>query len=421
VKAICAAAGVVALLSGAPDIGDARMDRTEQWFSAVTRHRPGVLDDALHDVSWFNIPAVQMLMTDAQTVVALMRRPSAIDFRTTDGKKQIRVSYAPGQVERLRALAKRLAPRELNEALSAQRVSEILKRAALLETDLAMLRVTEPLTPGAAGTAFRFRIQLADGHPGPINQSPVHWDLARKMLELLPDPSHDAMVRAWYIATIAYNENREEHETVHVSQALALFPDDATVLFFAGGLHQAYASERIQAVVRRVHLPPGMSVDVGSAHSELQLAEKLFRKAVAADPENSEIRLHLGRVLGLLGHHPDAAAELQRAAAAIDDPLNQYYAALFLGAEQEALGQLDAARTSYERAAEFYPGTQSPYLALSQLAWRRGDRQAALDAIRQAIDAYEGDPWWIYDVAHVRHADALLDALWKPFRAEPGP
>jgi tetratricopeptide (TPR) repeat protein len=145
------------------------------------------------------------------------------------------------------------------------------------------------------------------------------------------------------------------------------------------------------------------------------LAQGFLKKAVAADPNAAEARLHFGRVLGLLGRHQEAAAELSQALDAIDDPANEYYASLFLGREEEALGRYDAARRAYERAASLYPGAQSPHLALSQLAWHGADRGGALKALREALAATDDDPWWTYAVVHARQADALLEELRRPF------
>ena len=106
------------------------------------------------------------------------------------------------------------------------------------------------------------------------------------------------------------------------------------------------------------------------------------------------------------------------------DPQLLYYAELFLGAEEEALGNRDAARVAYEQAAEHFPHAQSPPLALSQLARRYGDRGGALHAIARlfALPADErepkDDPWWWYYVAQARDAEDLLAAMQRPFLAE---
>jgi len=104
----------------------------------------------------------------------------------------------------------------------------------------------------------------------------------------------------------------------------------------------------------------------------------------------------------------------------MSDELLRYYGELFLGAAREALGELDLARAWYSRAADLPPDAQSPHLALSALARRRGDRSAALQEIRRVFELstrndIHDDPWRTYHVSHARHADALYDELIRPF------
>lgn len=93
-----------------------------------------------------------------------------------------------------------------------------------------------------------------------------------------------------------------------------------------------------------------------------------------------------------------------------------------LGSAEEAQAGYDAAGAAYERAAALFPRAQSPRLALSNLARRRGDLATALRAMRPlfdiaADDVQQDDPWWVYYTAHGRHAADLLSAVWQPFLA----
>jgi tetratricopeptide (TPR) repeat protein len=139
---------------------------------------------------------------------------------------------------------------------------------------------------------------------------------------------------------------------------------------------------------------------------------------------HAEARLRLGRTLGLLDRHVDAASELRAASASLAAAEQRYYSDLFLGAEEEALGQFEAARAAYERAREAYPRAQSPYLALSALARHRGDRAGALHATQEMFalskDPARNDPWWSYFVVGARKAEDWLDELRRRFkRAQP--
>ncbi len=154
---------------------------------------------------------------------------------------------------------------------------------------------------------------------------------------------------------------------------------------------------------------------MGSAGAELRQARTSLRRAVELDPQFHEARLRLGRVIGQLGGHRDAAVELRVVAQGARDPLVLYYARLFLGVEEEALGRLDAARDAYEAAAALYPRAQTPGLALAQLSWRGGDRAAARAAILEALSVEdragpaESDPWWDYLISPGRHAAAFFE------------
>jgi tetratricopeptide (TPR) repeat protein len=199
---------------------------------------------------------------------------------------------------------------------------------------------------------------------------------------------------------------------VHLARALRLFPADPDIVAANGRLHETYASPEIQ-----LFLETGAHVNgpilIGSLRSNLRQAETFFSRAVELDGGFAEARLHLGRVVGLEGHHEDAANELRRVAAAAGDSLTQYYAWLFLGAEEQSLGHPVSARESFDKAADLYPRAQSPYLALSQLARSSGDRLGALRAIQQVLalsadDRQREDPWWTYLAGSAVKAQTLL-------------
>ena len=141
---------------------------------------------------------------------------------------------------------------------------------------------------------------------------------------------------------------------------------------------------------------------------------------VSRDEAHAEARLRLGRTLGQLDRHADAASALRAASKSLADSQQRYYSDLFLGAEEEALGRFEAARAAYERARRAYPRAQSPYLALSKLARRTGDRAGALRTTEEMFDLSKdparNDPWWSYFVVGARHAEDWLDALRRPFK-----
>jgi tetratricopeptide (TPR) repeat protein len=167
-------------------------------------------------------------------------------------------------------------------------------------------------------------------------------------------------------------------------------------------------------------------LDIGSERTELKDAETSFRRALTLDQDLTDAHLRLGHVLLTRGQFQEAAYELQLALTASHDRLIQYFGSLYLGAAQERLNHVEPARRSYRHAAELYPKAQSPRLALSALAWRRGERGTALTEIHSVTDppdvgatSRNDDPWWDYDTLPERNVDTLFDALWRPFLLDP--
>jgi hypothetical protein len=401
-----------------------RIERLGRWLEAVERHQPGVADAAVSETAALSIAEVQMLGVDAQSVVVLIRNPSAsILWVAKDGRRTGQLRYTPPEAEALRQLAKRRSRPEIINALKMIEVNTLLKRAALLESDVAMLTPMEggPIVQAPQGAAQRLRMDISDGRQRSLQQMPVHWELARKMLDLvLPDPTKDDTVIAWYHATMAHMQWTQEHDIDHFARARELFPSDPVVLFFNGCMHEDFAAELIQQAMRTAKLPSGVSFLVGSDTAELRTAETFLRRAVAADATHVEARLRLARVIGQLGRHQDAASELRTVTGSTEDSLLLYYAHLFLGREEEALGHGEEARTAYARAAALYPAAQSPRLALSQLAWHAHNREAALQALEPPVDAVgDDDPWFSYRFMQGRTVDERLAALRQPFLKDP--
>jgi tetratricopeptide (TPR) repeat protein len=141
--------------------------------------------------------------------------------------------------------------------------------------------------------------------------------------------------------------------------------------------------------------------EVAAELPNLRQAADAFRQAVAADGAFAEARLRLGRVVGLLGDHEAALSLLRQVRQDSRDARTLYYAAMFAGAEEQALGRLDDARRSFESAATLYPKAQSPHFALSQVAWLSGDSNEALRLLQAPLKpgptrSAADDPWSEY-------------------------
>jgi tetratricopeptide (TPR) repeat protein len=442
-----------------------RIERLEQWIKAVARHVPGEEDATLVEIAGWPNANLKQLYLDANALLQTMRRiggdgGATLTVRPAEQKATIQVRYSKEQFHRLQALAcasggllfengciqikagDELDP-DLRQIAVLARASNmrgdrnyLIRRAAILHSDVAMLAPASMVAPGSVGrpaadAVERFRMEISDGQELNLHQSAVHWEIARMLLDLVrprgsdrADPGHDDMVRQWYRATAAWMQLKEDHDKVHLDLARQLFPNDPDILFLSACQHETYAGASIQAAVKSATLPTGVTIDVNSDHFELRDAEAFFRRALQIKADFPEARLRYGRVLDMLGKHAEAVAELRRAIGGLTDRQMLYYAGLFLGASEEALGNRDAARVAYEQAAELFPMAQSPLLALSQLARRYGDRGGALRAIDRLFALPEADldahtePWWWYYVAQARDADDLLEAMQRPYLAE---
>ena len=424
-----------------------RLDRLERWVRLIARHTPGKDDEPLSAIAAWPNTQLQELWLDASALVQTTHNiggtGATLTVRLAEQRASVQVRYSKEQFHRMQVLACGAAgllletPCRLlkaSEELDAElRQMAVLARAAaargdhnylvrhgaLLHGDVAILQPHAMTASGGVGRPSggpeRMRMEISDGQEVDLRQSAVHWELARMLLDLVvprdgdrPAPGRDDMVRQWYRATASWMQLKEDHDKLHLDRARQLFPSDPDILFLSACQRETYAGVPIQTAARSAVLPTGVSLDVGSERVELREAEGLFRRVLEIASDRAEARLRYGRVMGALGKHAEAAGELRRAVADLTDRQLLYYAELFLGGEEEALGNRDAARVAYEEAARLFPMAQSPLLALSQLARRYGDRGGALRAIERlfalpAEDRTEkDDPWWWYYVAQAR-------------------
>ena len=432
---------------------DPRMVRVEEWLKAILHHQPGEFDEAAERMAHWSHGDLQALSVDAVALSRLMRdlRINFFNLRRPGQKVTQQVRFTPRQVDRMRLLAcaaagiakqrhcllrKTLlllddALLQLNDVVAAAtargELDYVLRRAAMLHADVAMSTrsmVFDSDHRPPDGAVRRVTVRVEDGRDTATYFGAIHWDIARSLLDVVR-PAGDPMVRLWYQATATWMQATGFHESLdHLSSALRLFPKDATLLFLGGAEHESLARPAIQAAARSVDLPPGYQLAVQSQEAEFRDAEALFRRALTEAPDHFETRLRLGRVLLLRGRSREAAEELRRADAAAPDDLMKYYSAMFLGGAEEALGDVDAADAHYSRASVLYPNAQSPHVARSALARRRGDLASALTSIERVFELAaqypDGeDPWWTYDIAAGRESEALFDELTQLFQETP--
>jgi hypothetical protein len=377
------------------------------WQRAVEEHRPGEMDEPLRLVSSATERELTCVLEDLREALRLPKRASGGPGNRAIKKRS--VDSTDAGVREPVGLAGR------DTAMS--HVNSVLMRGAILHANVEML-VRQNMTE-RAGCSTPSAVFVQDGQRVGTGCGGKHWAMARALLDAIsPHPWDEPMVRLWYQATMAYLlENGDYAYAVNqIDRGLVLFPDDPALLVDRGRYHEAFASPYVQPAAQA-----GGS-DERSAAAHLKEAEGLFRRALDANPDFVEARVHHGVVLGALGRHEEAAVELRSAAASARGPVLRYYAALFLGDEEQAVGRRDESRARYEEAAALFPLAQAPRMALSHLARRYGDRSGALRALRDALTRSAGrdwrsDPRWSYHRWLNESSEVLLGELYRPFLA----
>jgi tetratricopeptide (TPR) repeat protein len=401
----------------------------EKWRKTAEQHQPGEADSAAVSIgSWptfeleFSIALFKKLVSRPVYELAIQPEGCRSLANYLGIKKEEDKNYWLKRGALLHADIALLQLETGSEDTHQSKISFIKKMMDSSKKDHAKtcwsIRLLSVVALDLKNKGGREMAWIQDGSPVYASEG-RHMEFGRSLLDsVTPEPSQDKMVKEWYLATAAYglSRGRPGYIEKHLEDAANLFPSDALILFYAGALHETYATPRYQNASRL----QGIKYSYGSKKAELELAQKFFQRSVTADPNFTEARLRLGHVSGLLGYHDQAVSELQTAMAAVTDPQMQYYAALFLGNELAALGRTADARKEFERAAALYPAAQAPLLALSRLAYSEGDIQHASIAIERAFavaanDHRGDDPRWKYDLVPEDKATALLFKMRKDF------
>lgn len=381
--------------------------RLREWLDAVDRHTPGERDSSAIAVGSWSKSELEGAIFDLKALLQLVLRGDKARF------PPVTRPFAASELKELRQLAaeqsRRAAVSSINvedrdEQQAKRAANRLLKLGALLHTDVALL-VQSQADAGGPSLLFSTResVLVLDGTQAGVRHGGVHWEAVRLLLDdVVPDPSRDGSVRRWYqsLAVFFASKGLLADSVPHLERARQLFPSDANILAASGRLYETLAAPHIQNFAETARAT-GTVLTIGSERANLRRAEGYFRRAVDLDAGFAEARVRLGRVIGLSGRHQEAADQLRQAATTAGDTFTRYYARLFLGAEEEALGHFEEARQSLELAAAIWPKAQSPYLALSQLARRSGDRPAAIRAIQHVLtlpadEESRADPWWSY-------------------------
>jgi tetratricopeptide (TPR) repeat protein len=403
----------------APDTKPLGLIKVRQWVDAAAQHEPGVADDAtLAFRTWSETDLLTALPRDLERLRKSLQQYWAERVART-GVPPVEyagVKYPAAAVQDALGLSG-------DEARNGD-VNRLLRRGALLHADIAMLRVGEnTLLPSTGTSKAGGALMQRDGRLLSITDPSVHWEAGRRLLDAVrPAPAGDEFVRLWYHATTAYLQERFLLAALpmHVRRAIEIFPKDGDLTLDAGCLAETLAAPRVQNFARSQDWTAGVAPDVASEGTYLRQAADFFGRAREARPAHVETQVRYARILGLLGRHQEAAAALRSLPSAADSPKLDYFANLFLGDEEQALGRFEPARQAYERAAALFPRAQSPWLALSRMAWRRGDKGGGVAASRRLFELVPDndnfdDPWWQYFQVHGVSSDVLLGDLRRPY------
>jgi tetratricopeptide (TPR) repeat protein len=141
--------------------------------------------------------------------------------------------------------------------------------------------------------------------------------------------------------------------------------------------------EAITRLTRAVELDPdhdGAWTALGYVYESQRRTDEaieVYRKAVKANPDNPAFVERLGDLLIRIGRYKDAQPEVEALTElAPRDPRVW----MKMGAVYYEQKLYDRASDAFRTASALYPRAQSPYLALSRLAWRTGDRAGAVGA-----------------------------------------
>src|SRR6185295_13768975 len=107
--------------------------------------------------------------------------------------------------------------------------------------------------------------------------------------------------------------------------------------------------------------------------------EALLQKALAGNPSLDQARLRIGRVIMEQDRWEEGLKQVQQVRVT-DEPLI-YYASLFAGDAELALGRAGDAAKSFERALDLFPRAQAARLGLGASLRLLGERQPAIDAV----------------------------------------
>jgi hypothetical protein len=274
---------------------------------------------------------------------------------------------------------------------------EDLEAAAMLHTDIG-LRLLKAGRPGDS----RPQLDAAAA----LLQADVHID-----------PSRGEYARRWRDTVAGLLDAYGAHDRASELSAHGheWWPESKEAAAASKAFGQGLTHEIQAAVAGSLSGPPATRPFAipADAISALRHSAEEYGAALASDPTNTRIALHIGRVFLLLGRDGEAASNLH-AASSSTNPAVRYLALMFTGALQERAGRLDAAIDEYRHASEAFRWGQSAPLALSHVLMRAARDADARQAVTEHFDATRGrvcEPLWTYLADPSTDLGPMIDEL----------
>lgn len=422
------------------DIEESSLALLQRWDEAVRGHQAGKLDEAVERTMALTredrrtlTPAIRVFLT------ALTGRGRALSVSTDPERRTLALGHAARQ---------------------SPGVLPYLRRAAILHTDVAIAGDRHPPSildlsaekepPGVALSPLLATRRMTVSKDGEILgqiESDWNWPFARSLVDVFrilalsePFPGD------WFHATAAYMFARGLYAevSVHLEFATRLMPDDARVLYDRACYAEIQGLPMNQVLMRDVDpmmlrqrrqggrlasattaaakaamtdaAKAALGLDIPFKDEANAEAERLFRRALKSEPALHEARVRLARLLVERKRYDEALGELRAVLAGTTSDTVRFYAHLFAGRAEQALGRLDAAALSVAEAGKLFPTAQSALLAQSQVALLRADAPGAVAPIDRlprdsAAAERRNDPWWDYRLATGRDWESLLTQL----------
>ncbi|HEX5217524.1 MAG TPA: hypothetical protein VFV98_18820 [Vicinamibacterales bacterium] len=408
--------------AGQGKLSAAHVNAAQRWLDGVVNHVPGQSDEHVARL-------VSMTAGDWRTLFEAL--PRALQTITGGG-----ATTSTTEEKAIVTLAK--------DAVQKRGANQLLRRAAVMHADAAMLGGRMPLPEKRILDQYSGFVESRDGEVDRVVPANGHWPFARGLLDLLSRPraADDPFVATWYHASAAYLMRVQQFGEVgtHLGRAAQLFPLDARIQFDLGAFSELLGLPRSRLVLddprtqqaigstsgQRLVADPRLLQSAGllgfsragsiptreAANAE---AELRYRRALELDKTLIEARIRLGRLVTLRARYDDALKELDAAIAAKPDPVLLFYAHLFAGRAARGAGQSERAAVYFTRALALYPDAQSALLGASQVALVRADLQSALARVQRletAMQSHPYDPWWDYHLGAGRQHETLLRAMW---------